>query len=98
MVIWTIPARDDLKALFEYIALDSRFYAKKVVREIIERVSTISNMPERGRIVPEINEKEIREIFIYSYRLIYQIGTDSTTILAVVHSSRNIAASDIMRS
>jgi toxin ParE1/3/4 len=98
MVIWTIPARDDLKAIFEYIALDSRFYANKVVREIIECVSTISDMPERGRIVPEINEKEIREIFIYSYRLIYQLMTDSITVFAVIHSSRNIAASDIVRS
>ena len=98
MVIWTIPARDDLKAIFEYIALDSRFYANKVIREIIERVSSISDMPERGRIVPEINEKEIREIFIYSYRLIYQLAKDAITILAVIHSSRNIAASDIVRS
>ena len=97
MVIWTIPARDDLKAIFKYIALDSRFYANKVVREIIERVSTILDMPECGRIVPEINEKEIREIFIYSYRLIYQLTKDSIIVLAVIHSSRNIAASDIMR-
>jgi toxin ParE1/3/4 len=98
MVIWTIPARDDLKAIFEYIALDSRFYANKVIREIIECVSTISDMPERGRIVPEINEKEIRETFIYSYRLIYQFTKESITILAVIHSSRNIAVSDIVRS
>jgi toxin ParE1/3/4 len=98
MVIWTIPARDDLKAIFEYIALDSKFYAKKVIREIIECASTFSNMPERGRIVPETNEKEIRETFIYSYRLIYQFTNESITILAVIHSSRNIAASDIVRS
>jgi toxin ParE1/3/4 len=97
MVIWTIPARDDLKAIFEYIALDSKFYAKKVIQEIIERAATISNMPERGRIVPEINEKEIRETFIYSYRLIYQFSKESIIILAVIHGSRNVGAPDIMR-
>jgi plasmid stabilization system protein ParE len=30
MVKWTLPARDDLKAIYEYIALDSKFYAKKI--------------------------------------------------------------------
>jgi toxin ParE1/3/4 len=68
MVIWTIPARDDLKAIFEYIALDSRFYANKVIREIIERVSSISDMPERGRIVPEINEKKLMRLIAISQR------------------------------
>jgi toxin ParE1/3/4 len=97
MVVWTVPARDDLKAIFEYIALDSKFYANKVIREIIERVSSISNTPERGRIVPEINEKNIREIFIYSYRIIYQHSQDAITVLAVIHGNRNVTASDMRR-
>ena len=97
MVKWTFPARDDLKALYEYIALDSKFYAKKIVREIISLSSTVSDMPERGRIVPEINEPEIRELFIYSYRLIYQLSPDLISILAVIHGSRNITVTDIQK-
>jgi len=38
------------KAIYEYIALDSKFYAKKIVREIISLSSTIAAIPERGRI------------------------------------------------
>ena len=97
MVRWTLPARDDLKAIYEYIALDSKFYAKKIVREIITLSSTIPAIPERGRIVPETNEKEIRELFIYSYRLIYQISPDLISILAVIHGSRNITATNIQK-
>jgi toxin ParE1/3/4 len=97
MVKWTLPARDDLKAIYEYIALDSKFYAKKIVREIISLSSTIPDIPERGRIVPETNQKGIRELFIYSYRLIYQLSTDSISILAVIHGSRNITAIDIQK-
>jgi toxin ParE1/3/4 len=67
MVKWTLPARDDLKAIYEYIALDSHFYAKKIIREIVATSSTIPDMPERGRIVPETDEQDIRELFIYSY-------------------------------
>ena len=97
MVKWTLAARDDLRAIYEYIALDSKFYAKKIVREIVAISSTIPDMPERGRIVPETNEKEIREIFIYSYRLIYQLAPNTTAILAVIHGSRNISATDIQK-
>jgi toxin ParE1/3/4 len=96
MVKWTLPARDDLKAIYEYIALDSIFYAKKIIREIISISSTIPDLPERGRIVPETSEPTIRELFIYSYRLIYLISSsDSISILAVIHGSRNITAKDI---
>ena len=52
-------------------------------------------MPERGRIVPETDKKEIRELFIYSYRLIYQLSPEEISILAVIYGSRNITASDI---
>jgi toxin ParE1/3/4 len=97
MVKWTLPAKDDLKAIYEYIALDSKFYAKKIVREIISLSLTIPEMPERGRIVPETNEKQIRELFIYSYRLLYQISPDIISILAVVHGNRNITASNIQK-
>jgi toxin ParE1/3/4 len=97
MVKWTLPARDDLKAIYEYIALDSKFYAKKIVREIISLSSTIPDIPERGRIVPETNQEEIRELFIYSYRLIYQISPDLISILAVIHGSRNITSTDIQK-
>ena len=97
MVKWTIPAREDLKAIYSYITLDSKFYAEKIIREIIDRASTIPDIPERGRIVPEVNEKDIREIFIYSYRLIYQLSPKLITILAVVHGSRNITEYDIQK-
>ena len=94
---WTFPARDDLKAIYEYIALDSKFYAKKIVREIISLSSTIPAIPERGRIVLETNQKEIRELLIHSYRLIYQVTPDLISILAVIHGSRNITAINIQK-
>jgi plasmid stabilization system protein ParE len=97
MVKWTLPARDDLRAIYEYIALDSKFYAKKIVREIVSISSTIPEMPERGRVVPETDEQQIREIFIYSYRLIYQISSGLISILAVIHGSRNITALNIQK-
>ncbi|MFW6244639.1 MAG: type II toxin-antitoxin system RelE/ParE family toxin, partial [Fibrobacterota bacterium] len=73
MVIWTESARDDLKAIHNYIALSSVFYAKKTVRDIVHSTEKLSEMPQVGRIVPETQDPDIREVFVYSYRIIYQI-------------------------
>jgi len=45
--------------------------------------------PEIGRIVPEIGDPKIRELIIYSYRLIYEIYPDKLAILALVHGKRD---------
>jgi toxin ParE1/3/4 len=98
MVKWTSPARDDLKAIYEHIALDSKFYAKKTIRDILLLSTTISDLPERGRVVPETSNNNIRELFIYSYRLIYRIlHPEIIEILTVIHGSRNISAKDIIK-
>lgn len=95
MVIWSEPARDDLRAIFEYIELDSKFYAKKVIHDIVEQALTLTDLPERGRVVPELNDTSIREIFVYSYRVIYLISPEGIEILTVVHGRREISADDI---
>jgi plasmid stabilization system protein ParE len=95
VVIWTEPARNDLKAIHDFIALDSKFYAKNVVRSIVQRVAKLSSSPEVGRIVPEIDDKYTREVFLYSYRIIYQLQSEDLFILAIVHGHRNICIYDI---
>jgi toxin ParE1/3/4 len=95
VVIWTQPAKDDLRAIYEYIALDSKFYAKRTVQDIVERAATLFDSPQIGRVLPELEVKEIREVFIYSYRLIYQIFPDRLVILAIVHGHRDLKGENI---
>jgi plasmid stabilization system protein ParE len=42
----------------------------------------------RGRIVPEIPDGTARELFVKSYRLIYEIREGNTVILAFLHGAR----------
>lgn len=95
MVNWTEPARNDLKAIFEYIALDSKFYARNTVRNIVHCTKKLEFAPDIGRIVPEVNDSDVREVLIYSYRIIYQKMPKGIFILAVVHGHRNIHQDDI---
>jgi toxin ParE1/3/4 len=89
MVKWSRPARMDLKQIHDYIAEDSRYYAKKVVQTIVEKTEELMVFPEIGRIVPEIDDPNIRELFVYSYRLIYEITPNGMEILAVIHGRRD---------
>lgn len=89
MVKWSKPAKLDLKQIHDYIARDSKFYAQKVSLEIVEKSEKLNSFPEVGRVVPEIADPKIRELLIYSYRLIYEVFPDRVEILALIHSKRN---------
>ena len=89
MVKWSKPAGLDLKQIHDYIARDSKFYAQKVSLEIIEKSEKLNLFPEVGRVVPEIGDPNIRELLIYSYRLLYEVFPDKVEVLALIHSKRN---------
>ena len=42
-----------------------------------------------GRIVPEIGDPNIRELIIYSFRLIYEMSSNRIEVLAVIHCKQN---------
>jgi len=85
MVKWSVPARNDLKQIHDYIAKDSKYYAQNVIQEIVAKTETLIELPEIGRIVPEISDQNIRELIVYSYRLIYEISSAGIEILAILH-------------
>jgi len=95
MVIWTQPAMADLRSIHDFIAHDSPFYAKKVVQDIREKTERLQQLPNVGRKVPELNEEPIRELSMYSYRIIYEVRQPDIFVLAVVHKRRDLKAEDI---
>jgi len=44
-------------------------------------------LSRRGRVVPEVEEDSVREIFLYSYRMIYEIVNSDVYILAIIHDA-----------
>lgn len=87
-IIWSEESLQDIECIAEYISRDSIHHAQCVVDEIFAIMETIQTQPEMGRIVPEIGQSEVREHFIYSYRLIYEIHSDKIYVLAVIHGGR----------
>lgn len=55
------------------------------MNDVRERMEQLDTFPKIGRIIPEINQENIREISIYSYRIIYEINDQVIIVLAIVH-------------
>lgn len=89
-VHWTDNAERHLDAIHDYIAKNSEEYAKIVVDKLTRRSQQISTFPLSGRIVPEFDVEQIREVIEESYRIIYYIKSDQIDVLAVIHGAMSI--------
>ena len=75
-VIWSYAAEEDLDAAAAYIHKDSPAYAASFVDRVLTACRSLNEFAERGHVLPELRDHRIREIFIYSYRLVYRIEED----------------------
>lgn len=89
-LFWTEPAIQDLRDLRDYIAADSDFHAADFIASIITRAERLTMFPMIGRLVPEAQVENIREILYRSYRIIYRIVGERVDVLAVIHGSRDL--------
>ena len=85
---WSEEALEDIESIATYIEKDSPIYAKSVVSKFFEKAEIVQEFSQLGRIVPEFNDATIREIFVYSYRLIYILHKENILFVAVVHGKR----------
>ena len=75
MVKWTTPAKQDLKQIHDYIARDSKFYAKKVSLEIVEKSEKL-NPPTEKR-AKQINVKDLEKD---NSKILSEAGTQGIVI------------------
>ena len=87
---WTEVAWNDLEEEANYIAKDSPHYAVAFVSEARDAASSLAYLAERGRIVPELNNPNIRELFVRSYRMIYQVMEEAVYIIGFIHGARDM--------
>ena len=89
-VILTPQSQDDLREIVSFIAQQNAERAKSFGNELIDRALTLAELPERGRVVPEISEPTVREIVHGPYRIIYEIFQEQNAvyILRFWHGAR----------
>jgi plasmid stabilization system protein ParE len=92
-VVWATVAEHDLREIIGFISLESPGNALKILQKIKEKASSLYTLPERGRIVPELQDQGIsqyRELIIPPWRLIYRIAKHEIYVLSVIDSRRNV--------
>jgi addiction module RelE/StbE family toxin len=87
---WTTKSLKDLKAINDFISLDSKFYATRFINRLIQRVEQLVLFPDSGRIVPEKNNPEIRELIEGNYRIFYRQQKKYITILRIHNAAKRI--------
>jgi toxin ParE1/3/4 len=87
---WTNATVDNLLSIHDSIAQNSRVYADRIISKIIRRSEQLAPFPLSGRIVPEYNRREVRDIIEGTYRVVYIVNHQDETIdiLAVLHTAQ----------
>ena len=89
-ILWSERARRDLLGIGDFIARDKPQAAAKWIGKILDTIERTAAFPASGRIVPEIDRPDIREVVLDNYRIVYQLTEVRIIILTVFESHRLI--------
>ena len=87
---WTQNALKDVDSIAAFIALDSNHYAKIQVNRFFEKVEILKRYPQIGRVVPEKNNPNLRELILGNYRIIYLIISEQQIDIITIHHSKRL--------
>jgi plasmid stabilization system protein ParE len=89
-VIWDKEAIEELGQLVGYIARHNPAAARKMGETLLHKAGGLRQFPELGKVFRELNRRNVREISVPPYRIIYQVkeSEHSVRILKVWHGAR----------
>jgi addiction module RelE/StbE family toxin len=87
-LIWAPQALDDLDAICDYIARDSKRYAALFAERVVALAESIAEQPLLGATVPEYQQEDLRERLFHNYRIVYRVRPDAVQIVTIVHGAR----------
>jgi len=94
-VSWSPLAIDRVSEIAEYIARDNPEAAKRWVDNVFEKVASLKSHPESCRVLPEINNRAIRELLYGNYRIVYRVEEKRISILTFRHGKQILPVDEI---
>lgn len=92
---WSPLAIERVIELAEYIALDKPDIAMQWASNIFDSTDKLKEHPRLGRIVPEIQEEDYRELIEGNYRILYLIGSSKISVLTVRHGKQLLSTEEL---
>jgi addiction module RelE/StbE family toxin len=93
-IIWSPFAIERIIEIAKYITNDNPVAAEKWVNSVFNAVKRLEDFPESGRMVPEIQKREFREIISGNYRIVYRLYNKEIRILTIRHGKQILPPED----
>jgi len=87
-IIWSPLAIKRASEIADYISQDSASASNRWSETVFSKVELLKSFPEIGRIVPELDIPQIRELLYGEYRIIYRLEEHGVFILTIRHSKQ----------
>lgn len=94
-IIWSPLAVQRMTENADYISRDNPAAAVNWAKAVFEKIENIVNFPYMGRIVPEADRNEIKELIFKNYRIIYRVEIDHISILTIRHGKRFLSSEEL---
>ncbi len=82
-LVWSRRATRDLEQIGAFISLDAPERARAFAQTLIERGKQAAQLPNAGRIVPEFQDENVRELIEGNYRIVYEIHSSKKTVVVL---------------
>lgn len=89
-VVWTESGIRGLDANISFVALESPIRASRLLDRILNAADSLRLLAERGSVVAEYDDPEIRQILVDSFRLLYHVGETDVHVLGVLHQRQDL--------
>ncbi len=96
-LIWSPLSLERIIEISKFISEDKPSAAKKWIEDVFNSVDGLNKFPESGRVVPEVNRQEIREILFGNYRIIYRIEMNTISVLTVRHGKQLLSDENLTK-
>lgn len=94
-VRWSPMAIERAAETAQYIAERDPTAAYRWAQGLFDAVKVLGRFPLRGRVVPEANRTEIRELIFRNHRIVYRVSPREVEVLTVRRARRRFDPADI---
>lgn len=88
---WDRLAKENLDAIYDYIAEDSVAAARKVKKTLVKLASTLNDFPEKFSCEEYLADEpeNYRSMSKWSYKIIYEVTDECIIIADIFHTSQH---------
>jgi toxin ParE1/3/4 len=94
-VRWSPLAIDRAAEAAQYIANRDPAAAHRWVQGLFDAAKVLGRFPLRGRVVPEANRIDIREIIYRNHRVVYRVSPREVEVLTVRRARRRFDPAEV---